>query len=122
MKKVFLLLYLLLTFSTILSQSASFIYELKYKPNADKEYYKDQLFYLDIYGKESIFRSQHERSSDSLIQKTGFGLGFKMNYNHQYYTQKILTENKVYKIISTPIFSDIYSIPIADLSWKVHSD
>ncbi|WP_042720139.1 GLPGLI family protein [Flavobacterium sp. B17] len=122
MKNIILISCFLITFSTVLSQSTSFIYELKYRPNAQKQYYKDQLFYLDVYGKESIFRSQHERTSDSLIQKTGFGLGFKMNYNHQYYTQKILTENKVYRIISTPIFSDIYSIPIADLNWKVESD
>lgn len=122
MKKVFLICCLFLIVNKVLSQNTSFIYELKYRPNAEKQYYKDQLFYLDIYGKESIFRSQHERSADSLIQKTGFGLGFKMNYNHQYYTQKILTENKVYKIIVTPIFSNIYSIPIEDLAWKITND
>ena len=122
MKRIFFIYCLYLSICNIFSQNISFLYELKYKPSSSKEYYKNELFYLDVSDKESIFRSEHERSSDSLIQKTGYGLGFKIFYNHQYYTQKILAEKKVYKIISTPIFSDIYSLPIENLDWKIAKD
>jgi GLPGLI family protein len=122
MKKIFFIYCLYLSICNIPSQDTSFIYELKYKPSSSKDYYKNELFYLDVSDKESIFRSAHERSSDSLIQKIGYGIGFKIFYNHQYYTQKILAEKKVYKIISTPIFSDIYSLPIENLDWKITKD
>jgi GLPGLI family protein len=122
MKKIFLIYCLYLSICNVCSQNISFIYELKYKPNSNKDYLKEELFYLDISDKESIFRSEHERSSDSLIQKTGYGLGFKIFYNHQYYTQKIWEEKKVYKIISTPIFIDIYSLPIENLDWEITQD
>lgn len=122
MKKIFFIYCLYLSICNIFSQNISFIYELKYKPNSDKDYYKNELFYLDVADKESIFRSVYERSSDSLIQKTGYGLGFKIFYNHQYYTQKILSEKKINRIISTPIFSDIYSLPVETLDWKITND
>lgn len=122
MKRIFFIYCLYLSICNIFSQNISFMYELKYRPNSNKDYYKDELFYLDVSDKESIFRSSHERSSDSLIQKTGYGLGFKIFYNHQYYTQKLLLEKKVSKIISTPIFSDIYSLLIEALDWKIKND
>ncbi|WPO83009.1 GLPGLI family protein [Chryseobacterium sp. JJR-5R] len=107
---------------SVFSQDLSFIYEMKYRPNSGKAYFKNELIHLDVTDKESVFRSEYERSSDSLIQKTGYGLGFKIFYNHQHYTQKKIEEIKVSKIISTPIFSDIYSLPIEKLNWKIMDD
>lgn len=122
MKKVFFISCLCLLFCNTFSQNISFIYELKYKLNSNKTDYKDELFYLDVSDEESIFRSERDRSSDSLIEKTGYGLGFKLLYNHQYYTQKKLIERRVNKIISTPIFSDIYALPIENLNWQILHD
>lgn len=119
MRKIFFVLCLCLLFCNVFSQNISFIYEARYKLNSDKADYKNELFYLDVSDKESLFRSERDRSSDSLIEKTGYGLGFKLLYNHQYYTQKKLAEKKVNRIISTPIFSDLYALPIENLAWKI---
>lgn len=113
---------LYLSVCPVFSQDLSFISELKYRPNSGKAYFKNELFHLDVTDKESVFRLEYERSSDSLIQKTGYGLGFKIFYNHQYYTQKKIEERKGSKIISTPIFSDIYSLPVEKPDWKVMDD
>lgn len=122
MKKVFLIYLICFSINYALAQNMSFLYEMTYKTNVRNNYHKKELYYLDVSDKESVFRSEYEKSSDSLIQKTGFGLGFKIFYNHQYYTRKSLPENKVYKIISTPIFSDIYYLRIEDLDWRISTE
>lgn len=65
------------------SQSTSISYQLVYKPNSgDKEKIKKQNYELDILGGKSIFRTESRRSSDSLIAKTGFGLGYNTDPHH----------------------------------------
>lgn len=88
MKTILFVICFYLSVCPVFSQNLSFIYELKYRPNSGKAYFKNELFHLDVTDKESVFRSEYERHSDSLIQKTGYGLGFKIFYNHQYYTQE----------------------------------
>lgn len=122
MRKILFITCLYLSVCPVFSQDISFIYEMKYRPNSGKAYFKNELFYLDVADKESVFRSEYDRSSDSLIQETGYGLGFKIFYNHQYYTQKKLEERKVIRIISTPVFSDIYSLPVGNPDWNITDD
>lgn len=122
MKKV-ILIFLYSLSVNFSSQNITVIYEGKYKSNSNKDYYSNELFYLDIFDKESIFRSDRDRQSDSLIEKTGYGLGFKMSYNNQFYVKKSLSKKEVNKIISTPFFSDIYSLSIDEiLTWSVFPD
>lgn len=121
MKKIFFVCCYLL-YSSLLAQNITFVYELRYKLNLSKADYKNELFYLDTSNKESLFRSEHDKYSDSLIERTGYGLGHKLLYNHQYYTHKNLSEKKISKIIITPFFGDIYSLTIEDLVWKISND
>ncbi|RTZ49898.1 GLPGLI family protein [Chryseobacterium arthrosphaerae] len=121
MKKLFFVWSCLL-YCNFFSQNITFTYELKYRLNLDKADYKNELFYLDTSDKESVFRSEQDKYSDSLIEKTGYGLGHKLLYNHQYYTHKNFSEKKISKIIITPFFGDIYALIIEDLVWKISDD
>ncbi|GEM_PF-6014472 len=59
-------LFLIIAFTFLKAQNNSFIYELNYKPNSDSLKTEKILFYLDIKGNESTFRSDKFRQSDSL--------------------------------------------------------
>lgn len=59
------------------SQNLSCLYELKFRPNPKKDSIVTNTYYLDIYKKQSIFREENERYSDSLTEKTGLGMGRK---------------------------------------------
>ena len=50
---------------------------------------------LGILENKSVFRSEKNRKSDSLKAKTGFGLGFKPNYNDQFDVIKDYSQNKI---------------------------
>ncbi|WP_294312929.1 GLPGLI family protein [uncultured Chryseobacterium sp.] len=121
MKKTFLLLSLITVFYR--AQQITCMYKLMYKANPDKPALTSENFYLDILGEESAFRSERERASDSLIQRTGLGLGRNPVFNSQLYTLKNLKTRDIQKIIFTNFFNDKYSITIDEkLEWKILPD
>lgn len=121
MKRFFFQLFLLLS-STIYGQNITFVYELKYKTNLNRNDLITEEYYLDVLGKQSIFRSEKERRSDSLVEKTGYGLGRSSILGNQIYIQKNLISKDITKIITT-LFNDNYSIKINDkLDWIILSD
>ena len=78
------LIVLLSFFSTVYLLSINISYELNYISNpTQKDKIKKQNYKLDILGGKSIFRTENRRISDSLIVKTGFGLGYNTNPNHE---------------------------------------
>lgn len=113
MKKKFLILLIIL--SNILSaQNITFIYEIKSKINPKAQYY-----YLDVIGKQSVFRSENAREADSLMQKNGFWESRKPIFDNVY-SVKNLISNKVYKSVTHPAMYDLYHINIDDkLEWQI---
>lgn len=117
MKTLIFIFFLFMNFYN--SQNLTLIYELRYKSNLNKDEYKVENYYLDIMDKKSIFRLEKNRKSDSLTAKTGFGLGFKINYNDQFDVIKNDENNAVHKIIFSPLFRDVYFITPDKLEWKI---
>ncbi|MDR6514409.1 regulatory protein YycI of two-component signal transduction system YycFG [Chryseobacterium camelliae] len=69
-RKYFIVLFFLTVLPQFLNgQQSSFIYELNYKPNQDNTQGEKIVFYLDVKNKESVFRSDSFRRSDSLRAK-----------------------------------------------------
>jgi len=79
------------------------------------------IFYLDIKNKESLFRSDKFRYSDSLRVKRGFGNGLDMEYNNkQIYIYKKTESNEVLKYVFVPLVLTIYAITIDEkLNWLI---
>jgi len=105
----------------ILAQNITFIYELRYKPNLEKEI-KTEYYYLDVLGSQSAFRSENARAADSLMQKNGFWQSRKPTFDH-IYSFKNFISNKVYKSVTHPAMYDLYYVNIeGKLDWKISPD
>ena len=103
------------------AQNLSISYELIYKSNpTQKDKIKKQNYMLDILGGKSIFRTESRRTSDSLIAKTGFGLGYNTNPNHELYLTKDRDYSVIKKHFVSPMSRDKFFIKIDDvLNWKI---
>lgn len=116
-------LFLFLLFQVILLSGQNFtvIYELKYKPQINKDVTVEN-FYLDVDKNFSVFRSEYSRESDSLVIKTGFGYGSKPTYNNQFDVLKNSNENTVFKMVTAPMFRDVYYIKPDLYTWNISSE
>ncbi|GAA4156197.1 hypothetical protein GCM10022217_14990 [Chryseobacterium ginsenosidimutans] len=116
----FLFFCIIIFFDNISAQNKLFKYDLEYKSNPQKDSITLKKMVLDSEnGKNSVFRTEHDRTSDSLIAITGLGLGRGMTLEDQLYVTKNFTENVTYKSIQT-VYRDIYSIKIAErLDWEL---
>lgn len=102
--------------SLLSAQNITFLYELKTKE------IKPEYYYLDVLGKQSVFRSESARKADSLMLKNGYWQSRKITFE-QIYSFKNLISNKVYKSITHPAMYDLYHINIEDkLDWKILPD
>ncbi|MBF5027943.1 GLPGLI family protein [Planobacterium oryzisoli] len=120
MKNYFLFIFF--TFSILNAQNITFIYEVKNKSNPNIKDYFTENYYLDVLGLQSVFRSEKDRISDSLVEKSGYGLGRKINFNNQLYSYKNLANKSVRKNITSPS-NDNYFINITEpLRWKIQTD
>lgn len=116
---------LLVTVSTFLNaQHSSFIYDLYYKTISDSIKKDKIIFYLDIKDKESLFRSDTFRRSDSLRAKRGFGSGYDMEYkNEQLYVYKNSESREILKYVFVPFIYATYAIPITEqLNWIISDE
>lgn len=106
--------------NNISGQNKTFKYDLNYKPNLLKDSLVLEKTILDIKdGSLSIFRTEQEKKSDSLIAKTGFGFGRKPMLEHQFYIIKKIPDNEVLKSIQT-MFREILYIKIDEkLDWII---
>lgn len=118
MKKYIIGLFIFIT-NMLYCQNVTCLYELKFRPNQNKDSLVTNQFYLDIYGKQSIFRSELERKSDSLIKKTTLGLGRGVYFITDLFARKNLETKKIEKVIITTMRTRFF-IPIDDrLEWKI---
>src|SRR5690606_30251690 len=85
----------------VAAQTVTFVYHLKYKPSPEKEVFLSEDYYLDVLGKQSVFRSKTDRKSDSLTEKTGFGLGKNPVFSNQIYVQKNLAKMDIVRSFTT---------------------
>ena len=120
----FFYIFLITLGSTFLNaQHSSFIYELNYKPISDTIKKDKIVFYLDIKDKESLFRSDSFRRSDSLRAKRGFGNGYDMEYNNkQLYVYKNSESKEILKYVFVPLIFSTYAIPINEQFHWIISD
>lgn len=118
--KIFLFFLVVLVFNHMYSQNKTFKYDFKYKPNVLRDSTILEKTVLDVKDDNlSIFRSEQEKISDSLIAFTGFGSGRKMRFEDQFYVKKSLSKNDVFKSIQT-MFREIFFIKInEELDWKI---
>lgn len=121
MKKNIFIIFILLITNLLYGQNITCIYELKFRPNPNR---KDSLitnmYYLDIHGNESIFRSEFERESDSLINKKGLGFGRKALFITNLYAKKDLRINEIKKLIITGLMGNRFFIKVDDeLKWEI---
>lgn len=118
LKSIFSFLFFICNF--YIAQNITCTYELKFKPNPQKDSLVSNRFYLDIYGKRSIFRSALERESDSLISKSGLGKGRKVQFVTELFSRKNLENGDIQKVIITPLMRNRFFIKIEDeLNWKI---
>lgn len=121
-RKYFIVFFFLTVLPQFLNgQQSSFIYELNYKPNQDNTQGEKIVFYLDVKNKESVFRSDSFRRSDSLRIKRGIGNGFDMEYNNeQLYVYKNSGNREILKYVFVPLIHDIYAISVdEELKWTI---
>ncbi|WES96731.1 GLPGLI family protein [Chryseobacterium arthrosphaerae] len=119
MKKYIICLFIFIM-NVLHCQSVTCIYELKFRQNQNKDSLITSQFYLDINGKKSIFRSELQKKSDSLVQKTGLGLGRGMLFFTDLFAKKDLETKEIQKVIITPTMRTRFFIPVEDrLEWKV---
>lgn len=114
-------LFILLLVSNILTaQNITFIYGLTLR--ISKKELRQEYYFLDVLGKQSVFRSEKIREADSLMQKNGYWNSRKPIFE-DIYSFKNLINNKVYKSVTHPAMYDLYYININDkLNWKILSD
>lgn len=106
------------------SQSLTVSYELISRPNPDeKDNLKTQNYVLDIFENKSIFRTEMRKESDSLLNKTGFGLQYYLDPNHEVYFTKDLNKHLFTKGFVSPMSRDHFFIKITDeLVWKISAE
>jgi len=113
-------IFVTLFYSNVYGQKQVLKYDLTYKPNSLKDNAITEKMVLDIENEKiSVFRTERDRESDSLIAATGLGLGRGTTLENQFYIIKHFPENEMYKSILT-IYRDIYSIKIDEkLDWQI---
>lgn len=118
MRQVLFILLLISNF--LVAQNITFIYELTF--STDKKDVRREYYYLDVLGKQSVFRSEKAREADSLMQKNGYWQSRKPTFEN-IYSFKNLISNTIYKSVTHPAMYDLYYIPIDDkLQWQILSD
>ncbi|MDV2448546.1 hypothetical protein CMU93_13670 [Elizabethkingia anophelis] len=69
-KKLLLLSFSVL-FLSISAQLRTFVYEIKYKSNPDKDSIITLKMNLDVMDKQSVFRTDKQKETDSIFSNTG---------------------------------------------------
>ncbi|MCT2563917.1 GLPGLI family protein [Chryseobacterium herbae] len=115
---------LLFTFWAVLQmnficcQNMTFLYEVSYKSSPNESISKTENYYLDLFGSESVFRSENDRQTDSIVYNNGRAFANYIDFN-QLYCRKNINTKKVYKTVTTPLYNDVFDILAEDINWKV---
>lgn len=105
--------------SSFSAQKQAFIYEMKYRPDIHNDSMVLKRMVLDISGNVSVFRTEQDRRSDSLISASGFGTGADQHIERQVYVTKDVISGKVTRNFRTR-FNDLYDVKVEEaLNWQV---
>lgn len=106
-----------------IAQNITFVYEVKSKPSTGKATEQKDIYYLDVLGLQSAFRSHKNRTSDSLVAHTGYGLGSNTDVFDQLYLKKNLANKEAGKIVTSPLSRDQFELTIDErLVWAIHAE
>ncbi|AJW63648.1 Protein of unknown function (Porph_ging) [Elizabethkingia miricola] len=106
----------------LIAQSKTFVYELDYRYSDKKDDMRKETFTLDVVDQQSIFRTESERVSDSLLASGKYGFGMGLNMEGQIYVMKNLNTNEIKKSYKTHL-RDYYYVKIdEEMNWKILSD
>lgn len=120
MKKILNVLFLFL-FSLLFSQSKSFVYELKFKPNPAKDSIAKETFILDVIDGKSMFRTVKDKKADSTAYVTKRFSFMTTSFKDIRSVSKDLEEKEIKKFINN--FQKLFSIKVEeDLKWKIESE
>lgn len=120
MKKRFTLIFVLL-YSIAFSQNKSFIYELKYKPNPDKDSTAKENFILDINGNRSMFRTVEDKKQDSTYYSGSNSTFMSTSFKDLLAVSKDLKKRETNKFIID--FQKLFTIKVeGELDWKIEND
>lgn len=121
MKNRIFCLVLFLIQSFVFSQNRSFIYELKYQTNPDKESVTTEKFILDVKDGKSLFRSIKDKETDSLSYSTGRQSFVTTSFKDFFGVSKDLSKNITNKFINN--FQTFYTIKVDEkISWKIENE
>lgn len=119
-REIWLSFFVILIFNSTYSQNRTFKYDFEYKPNPLKDSTVVEKTVLDIQnGNLSIFRTEQEKKSDSLIAFTGYGFGASFRFENQFYTIKKLSENRIFKSLKTILREILYIKITENLEWII---
>lgn len=104
------------------AQKTSFVYELKYRFGSHNDSLASINMILDFNDNISVFRTEKEKRSDSLLNVSRFGIGADQNIEGQIYVTKDLKNKDVKRNYRTR-FNDYYDVKIENkIIWKIESD
>ncbi|MCL1662794.1 GLPGLI family protein [Elizabethkingia ursingii] len=119
-KKLLLLAFSVL-FLSISAQLRTFVYEIKYKSNPNKDSIITLKMNLDVMDKQSVFRTDKQKETDSIFSNTGRWTWYDTGFGNQLYISKNLKTKEIFKNVQNA--RELYTIPIKEnLQWKILPD
>ena len=116
-----LVLLALVAFSFVFSQNKSFVYELKFKPNPNKDSVATGKFVLDINEGKSMFRTLKDKEADSTFHATKRFSFMTTSFKDFKSVSKNLNTKETKKLISN--FQKLFTIKIDDeLVWTIEKE
>ncbi len=121
MLKQYLSLFLLFAFSFVFAQNKSFVYEMKFKSDPNKDSISKGKYVLDINDGKSIFRTVRDKQTDSTFHATKRFSFMTTSFKDFNSVSKDLTAKETKKFINN--FQKLFTIKIEEvLAWKIEND
>lgn len=121
MVKQIISILLVCTLSLMFSQNKSFVYELKFRPNAEKDSTATERFILDINQGKSMFRTIKDKDADSTFHATKRLSFMTTSFKDFKSVYKNLKLKETKKYINN--FQKLFSIKITeDIAWKIDKE
>jgi hypothetical protein len=83
----------------LFSQGNSFVYELRFKPNPNKDSIKTVKTILDIKDFKSFFRTENQRKDDSVFAANNSRKMLNFGFEEQFFVEKISKKAILIKLL-----------------------
>lgn len=110
-------------YNWVFSQNITCLYEVKARLNTKKpDSLAKEYYFLDIEGKQSVYRSEYQKKSDSMVYEKRYAMGRKPLFMTELFSLKNLETLEVNKLFTT-LMGTRFHIPIKEpMVWKVDSE